>query len=438
MSDTEDRKVGLRLDLEAMSHAPVQAEAPRPAGRGLAKTRRPTGSVVTRARNGALSGAAAVVNLVFGGLIRTFVLFVAIPTIAAGLYLGVLASKQYMAESQFVVRGNVEKPQGSGAGNPLAGMMGGLSGSSQDSYVVSDHIQSSDMVERLQASLGVARMYEAADTDFWARFDPAGSKEDLLRYWRKMTRVSVENMSGIITLRVWAFTPQDALRISGEVIRESEDLANRITQRGRDDSMRFARSEVARAEERVARALLRIREVKDANGIINPEVQIKDQLALLTDLRKQKIDLELRLQSLGGSLKADSPVIRDLLSQKRALEAQIAEAENRLTTVNGAPAGAGGARSPVVASNALRAFEEVEIERQFAEKAYDAAQGALDFARQKANAQQIYVTVFAPPSLPENAFYPRPFGLTFVVFFTALGIWLIGTLGVAAVNDHRF
>lgn len=439
MSGIDDRKVGLKLDLATVSRANALSRRASPSSRSTVPAPRSVGSMLVRAGGGLRSGAASVVRTTFGGLIRSFLICVIVPTMVAAIYFGIIASKEYMAESRFVVRGNMEKNPGS-ASVPFGGLLAGLSSSSQDSYVLSEHIRSSDMVERLQATLNFTQLYGRPEADFWARLDPASRKEEVLRYWNTMSRVSVENLSGIVTLRVWAFTPQDALRISGEVIRESEDLTNRITQRGRDDSMRFARSEVVRAEERVAKALVRLKQVKDANGIIDPELQIKDTLTLLTTLKSAKVELEIRLQAAGGTMRPDSPVVRDLLSQKRALDGQIAEIEGSLTRGRNAgpavPPAAGG-RAPIIASDALREFEEVEVERQFAEKAYAATQAALDVARQQANAQQIYVTVFSPPTLPQDAYYPRPVALTLVTFACAFGFWLIGALGTAAVNDHR-
>ena len=58
-------------------------------------------------------------------------------------------------------------------------------------------------------------------------------------------------------------------------------------------------------------------------------------------------------------------------------------------------------------SRVMGSYEELESERHFAETAYQHALEALDRARINADRQQIYVADFVPPSLPEEALYPR-------------------------------
>lgn len=84
----------------------------------------------------------------------------------------------------------------------------------------------------------------------------------------------------------------------------------------------------------------------------------------------------------------------------------------------------------------MGSYEELESERRFAETAYQHALEALDRARMDADRQQIYVADFVPPSLPEEALYPRRLRSVGIVFLAAFVVWAIGGLTVRSVRDH--
>ena len=65
------------------------------------------------------------------------------------------------------------------------------------------------------------------------------------------------------------------------------------------------------------------------------------------------------------------------------------------------------------------------------------AQDALERARLRAERQNLYVSVFVPPSLPEEAQYPQTLALSFIIPLTLLIVWGILALISAAIEDHR-
>jgi capsular polysaccharide transport system permease protein len=127
------------------------------------------------------------------------------------------------------------------------------------------------------------------------------------------------------------------------------------------------------------------------------------------------------MQDDAPALKLLETRIETLKAQRNAIES---EATARATT--GEPA----------LSRVMGSYEELESERRFAETAYQRALDALDRARINADRQQVYVADFVPPSLPEEALYPRRWRSLSVVFLAAFAIWAIGNLTVRSVRDH--
>jgi capsular polysaccharide transport system permease protein len=115
-------------------------------------------------------------------------------------------------------------------------------------------------------------------------------------------------------------------------------------------------------------------------------------------------------------------------SRIETTERQIAELKGRLTRTDGA--------GQTVASSLVK-FEELEFQRQFAEKLYTLAQADLDRARLRADRQSVYLTVFVPPSLPEESRYPRRIAFPLLIFLGLAIVWSIVVMILASVEDHR-
>jgi capsular polysaccharide transport system permease protein len=89
-------------------------------------------------------------------------------------------------------------------------------------------------------------------------------------------------------------------------------------------------------------------------------------------------------------------------------------------------------------SAAIVGYEELELKRIFAEKFYAMAQDALERARIRAERQNVYVSVFMPPGLPEEAQFPERLSLSLLIPLGLLIVWGIGALTAAAIEDHTY
>ena len=56
----------------------------------------------------------------------------------------------------------------------------------------------------------------------------------------------------------------------------------------------------------------------------------------------------------------------------------------------------------------------------------------------KAENQNIYISVFVPPTLPEEPKYPERFSLSIIIAIALTVLWSIGALTAAAIDDHRY
>lgn len=361
-------------------------------------------------------------------IIRRIGFFVLLPTLVVGLYLFAFASNQYVAEAQFAVRGNVEPME-----NISLGQYTNLiqKHNSQDSFIVRDYINSQTMVEALEKSIGISKMFSRSEADFWARFDPTDPIEDLTKYWRKHVEAHIDSISGVIRLSVRAFTPEDALTIARAVVLRSEALINDISKRAQSDMVAQAEADAKVAQDRLRKAHLALQAFRNQWGVIDPIKSAEGTLTALTSLRKDKLKAENDLQVLRGSnLDERSRSIQTLVANIAAIDQQMKTLQDEMTS---ATAGAGGQNL----TEALLQYEGLLVERTIAEKLEESAHTLLDRARVSASKQHIFLATFVPPVLPTDSLYPERGHTLLVAFFCFLVIWSSSALLLAGIRDQR-
>lgn len=412
-------------ELDGAEAAPVTARSPAPPARGrtivnpirwgrTTRTPLPDG----RAPNPLVS------------LARGFTAFVALPTAIVAVYLFVFASDQYVVEARFAVRGNVEQISTPGDSGGTSGTLSSRN-NSQDGFIVQSYVESLPMVRAAEKALNISTLFSRGEADFWTRFDAAEPVEELVKYWRRHVTARIDALSGIITLETRAFTREDALAISRFVITRAEELVNEISRRAQEDTVRRNRDEVARAEMRLKAAHLQLQQFRNRWGIIDPGKSAEATLQTVASLRREKLKLENDLYVLRGSLDEKARSIQTIVATLEAMNQQIDQLQEQLTST--AVNAAGGTN----VSQAILEYEGHVIERMVADKLYDSAQTMLDRSRLAADKQQVYLTTFVPPFLPEDSLYPRRWSTLFTLAFSFLVLWSIGALILAGVRDHK-
>lgn len=362
-------------------------------------------------------------------LLRSYGIFVLVPTAAVSFYVFALATPQYIVESQFAVRGNIE-PMGS----VQLGMYQDLiqKHNSQDSFILRDYIKSRPLVEAVDAKLDLGKMFSHDGIDFWARYDADQPVEKLVKHWRHHVQPQIDVVSGVIRLTVRAFSPEDAVAISKEVITRSESLVNTISRRAQEDMLVQAQKEVDKAGERLKRARMALQEFRNRWGIIDPVLSAKATATTIEMLRKDKIKAENDLRVMRDSkLDERTRGVQVLVATVAAIDGQMKELQNRLTT-DGLVTDA--SRN---LTQALLEYEGLMVEQMIAEKLNASVTMLLDRARVAASKQQIYLSTFIEPLLPTYSAYPAPLYAVGVALFLFTMIWSALSLVRAAVVDNR-
>jgi capsular polysaccharide transport system permease protein len=313
--------------------------------------------------------------------------------LAAG-YFWLLAADRYESEARFVLR----MP---GRTMPSAQMnsflqSAGITRSNDDGYVVNDYLESRDAMNWLERHAGLKAAFAVARRDpIWGFPNAFGSDTDegLYRHYQRMMSASFDNSTGVSTLKVQGFTPEDAQRLAASLLDAAEALVNRLNDRARHDALALAEGEVDRMRQRALAAQSALTAFRERERLVDPS---QATLAVLETIAKLALDasqVSVQMNELRQS-SPNAPQIASLRTRRGALEAQIATERQRL-------AGDAEAIAPRIAE-----YERLMLEREFAEKALMSAMTAMEMARVDALRQQVYLERVATPGRPDYPAYP--------------------------------
>ncbi len=355
----------------------------------------------------------------------SFLIIVVLPTAVAAAYYFAVAADQYVAEFRFTL--NTADPPRL---DPLSLLAGNATQSpaTLEAQILVQYITSRAIVDDIDRSLDIRRLFSPPAADWWARLPRSASIEELVRYWKSQVDPFYDPANGTVTVRARAFAPADALRLSQAIVAACEKLANELSLRARRDALRHATADVRQAEDRLKSALGEIREFRDREGLIDPEKTAEATGALASRLRGELVKDNAELATLRTYMRDNAPTIKVLQARIRSIEAQRRSLAREMT-------GADKARADTL-SHVLGSYEELESDRKFAEAAYQHALQGLDQARANADRQHVFIASFVPPSLPEEPRYPRRWRALGIVALMTFAVWGIGSLALQSIRDH--
>ncbi|PST21166.1 capsule biosynthesis protein [Rhizobium sp. JAB6] len=356
-----------------------------------------------------------------------FLLLVILPFLASSVYYAFVASDQYVAEARFAVRA-VSGTGDTGDANDPGGATSALNmrSASQDAYVVTSFIHSSEILNRIGKKLDYRSMFVRQDADFLSRFGSSRSDEEFLKYWNDHVSAYIDVTSGIITLKVRTFSPDDSVKLADAIIEESEKLINELSERARNDIVQSMKADVQKSGKAYGDTLIALNQFQNASGLLSPQTQAKNSGTILTGLLAQKLEFETRLFVMRQSNAQNSPTYQQLNLAKESLDAQIEKMRAELT----GPENASLAKS-------LLEYSRLETDRMIAEKLYESAQKNYDAVLAEALRKTLYLAVFVKPVLPDESIFPRRVSTPLIILLALVVTWATLSLIWASVEDHR-
>lgn len=363
------------------------------------------------------------------GLLLGFLIFAVIPMALTAFYLWTRAADQYASTVGFTVR----QEGGANASDLLGGIAATMSTSSGqgDTDILYEYIQSQHLVAAVDKKFDLRTAYSAArEQDPYFTIKPDASIEDLVAYWPNVVRISYDQATRLIELRVLAFEPQMAQGIAIEIVAQSQELINELNAQARSDTIRYAEDDLVEAQARLKVAREALVLFRTRTQIVDPETDLQGRMGVVNTLQQQLaealIEFDLLLETTATSdprmqqARQRIEVIRDRIAEERA--AVAAGADN-----------VSGQDYPTL----LALYESLVVDREFAEKSYTAALAALDAARADAQRQSRYLATYVAPTYPETSEYPRRMTLFGLTSLFLILVWSIVALVFYSIRDSR-
>ncbi|MCQ0990283.1 hypothetical protein [Jiella marina] len=352
-----------------------------------------------------------------------FIAVVLVPTVCAFVYYGAIASDRYVSESRFLVR-SASTQDVSGLSSFLQTF--GISRADDDSYAVQSYIESRDALRDLMKTLPMETYLNREWVDpISVCYKPWSERTFETLYECYLSYVSIvrEQDTGISWLRVDLFTPEDSQNVAQELLRLSEQLANRMNQRAEEDALSNANNLMAQAEERVLEAQSNLTQFRnqqmflDIEGEASPTASVIGELTGELARTRAAIDQQTRVSP-------SNPTIASLKTKASVLEDQLSEEQQKLTGTDDA------------LSNQISTFEELTLRKVLADQALTLASKAIDQARLEARRQSIYIETVVRPNLPDDSTEPRRFRTIITVLLVSMMLFAVTWMILIGGREH--
>lgn len=358
-------------------------------------------------------------------VLLSFLLFVLAPIVGAGVYLYSYAADQYVSKVGFSVR----KEEASTAFDVLGSLTSISGSSSTDTDILYKFIQSQELVVAAEKTLNLHNIYQKPQSDPLFSLKEDASVEDLVKYWLRMVRVFYDPGTGLIEVEVRSFDPVDSRQIAQFIFKRSSEMINQLSAVAREDTTRYAKEDLDQAVERLKDARSAITLFRNEQQIVDPTADIQGQMGLLNSLNAQLASALIDLDLLMAITREGDPRVAQANTKIFVIKKRIQEERDKLGV---GTAGGGNDFASLVGE-----FERLQVDLEFAQKAYILSLSAFDNAVGEARRQSRYLAAYVKPTLAQTPLYPQRAILMFVSFLVLFGVWAILVLVYYSLKDRR-
>lgn len=354
---------------------------------------------------------------------RPAMLFIALPTLLAAFYFFVLAANRYEAEASFVVR-----TPGSGLAGQLSGMLQGssITRSADDAYIVEAYITSRDAVRALSKDVDLRAMLDRAGYDVLWRYPglfKSHNEERLTKYMNSLVDMSFNSATGVSTLKVQAFAPDDAKQIAEVLLKNAERLINRLSERGQENAIANATRDVDLSRATALAAQRSVTDFRIKNSTLDPSKISKSAQETIARLALERAQSSAQLSELTRS-SPQSPQIESVRGRIAALDEQIQKEREAL-------AGSSGSLAEVLAE-----YERLSLERELAERAFASSLASLEVTKADSRRQRLFLENVSEPAAPDYAAYPYRLLSTLIACLVCAGLFVLLRRLIDNTREH--
>ena len=363
------------------------------------------------------------------GLMLSFVVLVLVPLGALIFYLWNVAEDQYSSTTGFTVR-QEESTSATDVLGGLAQFTGTNTGS--DSDILYEFIQSQEIVATVDAKLDLRGHYARPwPQDFLFALWPEATIEDLLWYWQRMVRISYDQTTGLVEVRVLAFDPDMAQAVSRAIVAESQSMINDLNTQAREDAMRYAREDLEEAVDRLKQAREALTQFRSRTQIVDPAADLEGRMGVMSNLQQQLAEALIEYDLVRETTSASDPRVIQALRRIEVIRERIVLERQSFASADPESGGLDEDYPELIAE-----FESLSVDREFAEETYRASLAAFELARDNAARQSRYLATYISPTRAQTSEFPQRAVLAGLAALFLLMAWSILSLIYYSIRDR--
>jgi capsular polysaccharide transport system permease protein len=336
-------------------------------------------------------------------------------------YFLVFTPRIYISEARIMV----EKSSSSGVEGSLLGLIQGGS-SYKEARMLKEYVMSPAMLDDLDQRFALRRHY-AGPIDPLRSIRHNASTDDALDFYRGMIGITIDEQAGLIVISAKTFDPALSQKVLARILEKSEEYLNSAASEVVIGQLAHLKDQVRKSADDLEKARMDLVSFQDRNGLLTPQDAASPVLGAIGRLEGELVTKRAELQSALTYLHPDSAEAVKLKSQVKAMQTQIGAEKGRL-------AGTGNGEK---ISGSAAAFEKQKMQVEFAADVYKATITALEKVQFEVAKKTRTVVMVQPPTLPEEASYPKPLKQVPLTLLFGYLTYLLGTLVVQVVREHR-
>lgn len=358
------------------------------------------------------------------GLIKTYTGLVIVPILLIAAYLCFFAKERYLAQSTILVK-QVGDVSATDSVNGLSALFGVSNTSSEDAHILSSYITSRNMVESLDKKLNLRKAF-AVQGDLVFSLDSNASIEDLVEYFNKRIKIDLDEKTMMMNISSQGFTPDFALLLNKEILKNSEQFINMLSQDVAKEQLSFAENQLNDSKKQLQIARDTLLDYQNRNQIFDPQAQAQAVATLVAGLESNLAQLRTEERTLLSYLNPEAPQVVAIRSQISALQQQISNEKSKLTSP-----------STAKLNRSVADFEALKAKVEFSSDLYKLSLASLEKARLEASRKLKKLVVIQTPERAQDAMYPRT-GYLIATYFIVLNI-LFGVVVLvrSIIREHK-
>lgn len=299
--------------------------------------------------------------------------------------------------------------------------------SKEDIMYLKEYILSFDMLKILDNKLLLKEnILKYKDYRLW--FKNFDYDEDFLSYYKNLVSVDYDDLTGLTTISVEAFSPEYAQKLNDLILSESEKFINDISHNIANDEVKFNKEQLRKIQDEFFKAQYNLKVFQDKNNIFDPTNEAQAQGALIASLKSNLSKKQIEINTLKTYLNENSPQIKNLKSEITALQKQLKLEQNKIASN----------KNNEKLNDLAFEFENLSFKLKFATDAYKIALTSYEKARIDALKKVKQLIKITHPQILLKPVYPNYIYDILSLFIILSLIFACIKITNTIIQEHRY